>query len=95
MDHEAFAGGRNWLPVTVVALLNGIQYIRLGIEDIFFLWLHKEKISHKVSQTVEMIRDLCKILGREVATVEEARKIMGIKKPRNRKAYHQMAKAFQ
>jgi len=80
MGHEAFAGGRNWLPVTVVALLNGIRYIRLSIEDIFFLWPHKEEIAHKVSQTVEMIRDLCKILGREVATFEEARKIKGIKR---------------
>ena len=73
-------GGRNWLPVTVTALLNGAQYVRLGIEDIFFLWPHKNDIPKTVTQTVEMIRDLCAILGREVATVDEAREIMGIKR---------------
>ena len=73
-------GGRNWLPVCVVALLNGAQYIRLGIEDIFFIWPHKEEIHKSVSMTIELIRDLCRLLGRELATVEEAREIMGIKR---------------
>jgi len=73
-------GGRNWLPTSVMALLNGAQYIRLGIEDIFFLWPHKNDIPKTVSQTVKMIVDLCQVLGREVATVEEAREIMGIKR---------------
>jgi len=73
-------GGRNWLVTGVCALLNGAQYIRVGVEDIFFLWPHKQDISEKVSHTVEMIVDLCKILGREVATVAEAREIMGIKR---------------
>ncbi len=73
-------GGRNWLPSSIVGLLYGAQYIRLGIEDIFFLWPHRDDIPQKVSQTVEMIRDLCKIIGREVATVDEARKIMNIKR---------------
>ena len=72
-------GGRNWLAVTVVALLNGIQYIRLGIEDIFFLWPHKDDIAKKTSQTIEMIKNICEKLGRELATPEEAREIMGIK----------------
>lgn len=71
-------GGRNWLATSVCALVNGAQYIRLGVEDIFFLWPHKNDISRNVSQTVEMIVDLCKILGRKVATVDEAREIMGI-----------------
>jgi uncharacterized protein (DUF849 family) len=73
-------GGRNWLPTTVVGLLFGAQYVRVGIEDLFFLWPHKNDISKTVSQTVEMIATLCKVLGREVATVEEAREIMGIKR---------------
>ncbi|MBN1315212.1 MAG: 3-keto-5-aminohexanoate cleavage protein [Anaerolineales bacterium] len=73
-------GGRNWLPASVVALLNGAQYIRLGIEDIFFLWPHKNDIPKTASQTIKMIVDLCQILGREIATVDEAREIMGIKR---------------
>jgi uncharacterized protein (DUF849 family) len=73
-------GGRNWLPVSVLALLYGAQYIRVGVEDIFFLWPHKNDIATSVSQTVKMIVDLCKILGREVATVDEARQMMGIRR---------------
>ncbi|MFC2169549.1 3-keto-5-aminohexanoate cleavage protein [Acidobacteriota bacterium] len=73
-------GGRNWLPTANVALLYGAQYIRVGIEDQFFLWPHKNDIPKTVSKTIEMIVDLCKVLGREVATVDEARKIMGIKR---------------
>jgi uncharacterized protein (DUF849 family) len=71
-------GGRNWLPVSVVGLLYGAQYVRVGVEDLFFLWPHRNDIPKTVSQTVTMIKDLCALLGREVATVEEARRIMGI-----------------
>ncbi len=73
-------GGRNWLPVSVLALLNGAQYVRVGVEDLFFLWPHRQDIPQAVSQTVRMIADLCRILGREVATVDEARQIMGIQR---------------
>ncbi|MFC2169552.1 3-keto-5-aminohexanoate cleavage protein [Acidobacteriota bacterium] len=73
-------GGRNWLPASVIGLLYGAQYVRVGIEDLFFLWPHKNDIPKTVSQTVKMIVDQCKILGREVATVDEARKILGIKR---------------
>ena len=73
-------GGRNWLPVSVVGLLYGAQYVRVGIEDLFFLWPHRNDIPTKTSQTVQMIVDLCKVLGREVATVVEARQILGIKR---------------
>jgi uncharacterized protein (DUF849 family) len=52
----------------------------VGIEDIFFLYPHKNDIPTKTSQTVKMIVDLCKVLGREVATVDEARQILGIKR---------------
>jgi len=73
-------GGRNWLPASVVGLLYGAQYVRVGIEDLFFLWPHRNDIPQTVSQTVEMIVTLCQVLGREVATVEEAREIMNIKR---------------
>jgi uncharacterized protein (DUF849 family) len=73
-------GGRNWLPVSVLGLLYGAQYVRVGVEDLFFLWPHRNDIPRTVSQTVKMIVDLCRILGREVATVDEARQIMGIKR---------------
>jgi len=73
-------GGRNWLPSTIVGLLNGADYVRLGIEDIFFLRPHQDEIPKKVSTTVTMIRDFCEIIGRKAATATEARKIMNIKR---------------
>jgi len=83
-DEEVFIGlqpgGRNWLPVTVMALLYGAQYVRVGIEDIYWVWPHKDEIFQTVTQSTKMIADLCGILGREVATVDEARKIMAIKR---------------
>lgn len=81
-DKDMFLGlhpaGRNWLPVSVVGLLYGAEYVRVGVEDLFFLWPHRNDIPQTVSQTVKMIKDLCQILGREVATVDEARQIMGV-----------------
>jgi uncharacterized protein (DUF849 family) len=73
-------GGRNWLPVSIVALLYGAEYIRVGVEDIFFLWPHRDDICSSVAQTVRMIAEQCRLLGRKVATVEEARQIMGIRR---------------
>jgi uncharacterized protein (DUF849 family) len=73
-------GGRNWLPVSVVALLYGAEYVRVGVEDLFFLWPHRNDIPKTVSQSVKMIVDLCAVLGREVATPEEARQMMNIKR---------------
>jgi len=71
-------GGRNWLPASVMALLYGAQIIRLGVEDQFFLWPHKDDIPQKASENIELIVKICKALGREVATVKEAREIAGI-----------------
>jgi uncharacterized protein (DUF849 family) len=71
-------GGRNWLPTTVVGFVNGAQLVRVGIEDLFWLWPHRDDIPQSVSHTVQMIVDLCKVLGREVATVAEARQIMNV-----------------
>jgi hypothetical protein len=71
-------GGRNWLPVATVAILYGCELVRVGLEDIFWLYPHKNDISHKASETVEMIAKIVKDIGREVATVKEARARLGI-----------------
>ncbi|EMR74307.1 hypothetical protein MCGE09_00239, partial [Thaumarchaeota archaeon SCGC AB-539-E09] len=74
---------RNWLPMAVMGLLYGAQYIRVGLEDQFWLYPHKpdtaENISKKASDTVEMVVQIAKALGRKIATVDEAREIIGIK----------------
>ncbi|KON29791.1 hypothetical protein AC482_05595 [miscellaneous Crenarchaeota group-15 archaeon DG-45] len=70
--------GRNWLPMTVVALLYGAQVVRVGLEDQFYLWPHRDDIPQKASDTVELLVRIVKDLGREVATVDEAREITGV-----------------
>ena len=70
--------GRNWLPITVVGLLYGAQIIRVGLEDQFYLYPHRDDISHKPSDTVELVAKIVKDLGREVATVKEAREMTGV-----------------
>ena len=70
--------GRNWLPVSVIALLYGTELIRVGLEDQFWLYPHKDDVSRKASDTVKLIADIARLLGREIATVDEARERLGM-----------------
>jgi 3-keto-5-aminohexanoate cleavage enzyme len=72
--------GRNWLPVAVIGILYGIELIRVGIEDQFWLYPHRDDISRKASDTVKIVANIARDLGREIATVDEARKRLGIKR---------------
>jgi 3-keto-5-aminohexanoate cleavage enzyme len=71
--------GRNWLPVAVIGILYGCELIRVGIEDQFWLYPHRDDVSQKASDTVTMIANIARNLGREIATVDEARERLGIK----------------
>jgi len=71
--------GRNWLPVAVIGILYGCELIRVGLEDQFWLYPHRDDISRKASDTVTLIANIARNLGREIATVDEARKRLGIK----------------
>lgn len=83
LGEDAFIGihpaGRNWLAATTVALLFGVELVRVGIEDIFYLYPHRDDISQKASDSTELVVRLIRALGREVATVDEARKRTGVK----------------
>lgn len=72
------AAGRNWLPVATIGILYGIELIRVGLEDQFWLYPHRNDISKHASDTVKMVVDIATALGREIATVEEARERIGI-----------------
>jgi 3-keto-5-aminohexanoate cleavage enzyme len=72
------AAGRNWLPVATIGILYGIELIRVGLEDQFWLYPHRNDISVHASDTVKIVADLATTLGREIATVEEARERIGI-----------------
>jgi len=71
--------GRNWLAAATVAILYGVELVRVGIEDQFYLYPHRDDISQKASDTTEIIVRVIKALGREVATPEDVRKRTGIK----------------
>ena len=74
------AGGRNWLPILVLGLLMGAQFFRVGIEDQYWLYPHKDQIIKKNSDVVKLTVDIAQLLGRRVVTdANEAREILGMK----------------
>jgi 3-keto-5-aminohexanoate cleavage enzyme len=67
--------GRWQLPMIAMGILLGGN-IRVGFED--NIYLRKGILAKSNAQTVEMAVDLVRSLQREVATTDEARKILGI-----------------
>ena len=52
-------------------------HVRVGLEDA--VYLGKGELAKSNAQFVKRIVELAKILGREVATPDEAREILGLK----------------
>jgi len=73
------AGGRNWLPMTVLGIMLGVDLVRVGIEDQFWTCPHKDEFIRKPLESVERVVQIARALGRDIATPDEAREIMGIK----------------
>lgn len=74
--HWGVAGvGRFQLPLAVQALVMG-GHVRVGFEDNIFY--SKGEIAKSNAQLVERVARISKELGREVATPEVARKLLGI-----------------
>jgi 3-keto-5-aminohexanoate cleavage enzyme len=72
------AGGRNWLPLTAFAILLGVDFVRVGLEDHLWMYPHKnEKISTNREAT-RKITAIAREFGREVGTAKEARALLGI-----------------
>ncbi len=75
-----YPGGRNWLPVLVFGLLLGAPLVRVGIEDCYWVYPHKDEIIKKNSDMVVLVREIAERLGRRIVTdPDEARQILGIK----------------
>lgn len=73
------AGGRNWLPFTVMGILLGADMVRVGMEDSVYVHPHRDEKLQTSAQAVELVRSVAESLGREIATPDEARKILGIR----------------
>jgi uncharacterized protein (DUF849 family) len=72
------SGGRNWLPITVMAILTGVDYVRIGIEDYYWMYPHRDEVIQRNMDVVEKIVGFCDIVGREVATPEQAREMLAM-----------------
>lgn len=75
-NHWGVAGiGRYQLPLAVQALVMG-GHVRVGFED--NIYYNKGEVAKSNAQLVERIARIARELGREVATPEFARKMLGI-----------------
>ncbi|QVK19099.1 3-keto-5-aminohexanoate cleavage protein [Mycoplasmatota bacterium] len=69
--------GRYEFPLATVSILSG-GHVRVGFED--NIYLKKGQLAQSNGELVEKVVRLAKELGREIATPDEARKILGINK---------------
>lgn len=74
-----FACGRNWLPITTVALTQGIDFVRVGHDDIAYMYPHKDELAETSAEMVRKVVRIANELGIDVATAAEARKILGLR----------------
>ena len=44
-----YPGGRNWLPMVVMGIIMGVDIVRVGIEDCYWMYPHKDEIIKKNS----------------------------------------------
>lgn len=73
------AGGRNWFPMTVLAIMLGVDLVRVGIEDQLWACPHKDEFIRRPLQSVHKVAAIAEALGRDIATPNETRAILGIK----------------
>lgn len=63
-----------------MAILLGADVIRVGIEDCYWMYPHRNDIIKSHVEVVKMFVELARTLGRRAVTdVDEAREILGIK----------------
>jgi 3-keto-5-aminohexanoate cleavage enzyme len=72
------AGGRNWLPFTTLAIMLGFDMVRIGMEDSVFVYPHRDEKLKTSADAVKKVVEIANTLGREIATPDEARAILGI-----------------
>jgi len=73
-----FSGGRNWMPITMTAILAGVDFVRVGIEDVYWMYPHQNEVIQHNIDCIQKVIDFCKLIGRRIATVEQTRAIMGM-----------------
>jgi 3-keto-5-aminohexanoate cleavage enzyme len=71
--------GRASIYLVVLSLLMGL-HVRVGMEDTIWKYPHKDDRMRSNAESVRTACEVAKILGRRVATGDEYRKLIGIKK---------------
>lgn len=74
----ATVGGHNWLPITVEAIMLGVDCIRVGMEDTIWMYPHKDDKIKNCSDVVNKVVNISRELGREIATAADAKRILGL-----------------
>lgn len=72
------AGGRNWLPLSVFAILLGVDGVRVGMEDHLWMYPHRNELIERSADEARKIATIARELGRAIATPGQARAIMGM-----------------
>ncbi|EFW89802.1 hypothetical protein ZOD2009_21507 [Haladaptatus paucihalophilus DX253] len=72
-------GGRNWLPTLVLGLLAGANVVRVGIEDTYWRYPHRNEVIQDNTEIIELAVQFAELLGREVITdPDQARDFLGM-----------------
>ncbi|MBI1172961.1 3-keto-5-aminohexanoate cleavage protein [bacterium] len=73
---SVLGAGRAQIPMATMAAAMG-GHVRVGLED--NLYLSKGRLAESNAQQVNLIRDIVERMGRDVATPDEARAMLGLK----------------
>lgn len=73
---SVLAAGRAQIPMATMAATMG-GHVRVGLED--NLYIGKGKLATSNAQQVTLIRQIVERLGRDIATPDEARQMLGLK----------------
>lgn len=73
---SVLAAGRHQMPLTTMAALMG-GHVRVGLED--SLMIARGQLARSNAEQVDKIRRIVEELGREVATPDDARSMLGLK----------------
>jgi uncharacterized protein (DUF849 family) len=73
---SVLGAGRNQMPIVAIAAAMGGN-VRVGLED--SLWIGPGQLARSNAEQVRKARQIIESLGTEIATPEEARRILGLK----------------
>ena len=68
------------MPIAFTAIMAGVDIVRVGIEDIYWMYPHRDEVVRSNAEALEKVTTFAKLLGREIASVPKAREILDIKR---------------